>query len=98
MLKLAMLASMLSSLITVQACSAKELDFRKSTIEVPLKRELSLNSSTIPQVSSTSDNPKVMPGKVVWHKSLEAACQASKLSGKPVLLFQMLGKLDDQFC
>jgi len=43
-------------------------------------------------------NPKVQPGKVHWHASFESACKAAKKSGKPVLLFQMMGKLDDQFC
>lgn len=51
--------------------------------------------------SATADkfvNPKVAPGKVSWHKDLAAACAASVKSGKPVLLFQMMGKLDDEFC
>src|SRR5438105_43252 len=43
-------------------------------------------------------NPKVEPGKVKWHADFAAACQASAKSGKSVLLFQMMGKLDDQFC
>jgi hypothetical protein len=43
-------------------------------------------------------NPKVEPGKVKWHAGFEAACAAAAKSGKPVLLFQMMGKLDDQFC
>jgi hypothetical protein len=43
-------------------------------------------------------NPKVQPGKVKWHADYETACKASKQSGKPVLLFQMMGKLDDKFC
>jgi hypothetical protein len=43
-------------------------------------------------------NPKVAPGKVTWHADLATACAAAKTSGKPVLLFQMMGKLDDQFC
>jgi hypothetical protein len=43
-------------------------------------------------------NPKVAPGKVSWHPSFQSACAASKASGKPVMLFQLLGKLDDQFC
>jgi hypothetical protein len=43
-------------------------------------------------------NPKVLPGKVRWHNSFAAACAASAKSGKPVLLFQMMGKLDDEFC
>ena len=43
-------------------------------------------------------NPKVTAGKVRWHSSYEAARKAAEKSGKPVLLFQMMGKLDDQFC
>ena len=43
-------------------------------------------------------NPKVEPGKVRWHKNFEAACAAARKSGKPVLLFQLMGKLDDRFC
>ncbi len=43
-------------------------------------------------------NPTAEPGKVVWHDDLEAACAASRESGKPVLLFQMMGNLDDRFC
>ncbi len=43
-------------------------------------------------------NPKVKPGDVVWHPSFVAAREASQQSGKPVLLFQLMGKLDDQFC
>jgi hypothetical protein len=43
-------------------------------------------------------NPKVQPGNVHWHPTLPVACEAAKKSGKPVLLFQMMGKLDDQFC
>jgi hypothetical protein len=43
-------------------------------------------------------NTKVKPGDVVWHESFATACEASKQSGRPVLLFQLMGKLDDQFC
>ena len=43
-------------------------------------------------------NPKVEPGKVRWHRDFAAACKAAEKSGKPVLLFQMMGKLDDRFC
>jgi hypothetical protein len=43
-------------------------------------------------------NPKVEPGKVKWHATFAEACAASAKSGKPVMLFQMMGKLDDQFC
>src|SRR5438128_411750 len=43
-------------------------------------------------------NPKVQPGKIRWHPTFAAACEAAHRSRKPVLLFQMMGKLDDQFC
>lgn len=43
-------------------------------------------------------NPTVEPGKVQWHASFETAQAAAKQSGKPVLLFHMMGALDKQFC
>ncbi|MFT4541427.1 MAG: hypothetical protein ACI841_000265 [Planctomycetota bacterium] len=33
-----------------------------------------------------------------WHKSLDDAQRASALSGKPVLVFQLLGRLDEELC
>ena len=41
---------------------------------------------------------KVKPGDVKWHSDFQAACATSETSGKPVLLFQLMGKLDDEFC
>jgi hypothetical protein len=43
-------------------------------------------------------NPKVAPGQISWRTDFQTACEKSKSSGKPVLLFQMMGKLDDGFC
>ena len=43
-------------------------------------------------------NPSVEPGKVHWHATTEVALAAAKLSKKPVLVFQMMGQLDHQFC
>jgi hypothetical protein len=43
-------------------------------------------------------NRTVKPGLVHWHKNFDDACAASKSSGKPVILFQMLGHLDQEFC
>jgi len=54
--------------------------------------------STKPDLSAKAANPIVAPGKVNWHPTFEAACQASAKSGKPVFLFQMLGRLDQEFC
>ena len=65
----------------------------KTAIESPLKNLTA---------SKTSDgefvNPKVAPGMIKWHAGFDSACVAASKSGKPVLLFQMMGKLDDQFC
>lgn len=43
-------------------------------------------------------NPRVRPGRVRWHESFEAACAAGGNSGKPVLLFHMMGRMDQKFC
>ena len=43
-------------------------------------------------------NPSVDPGLVHWHATTEVALAAAKLSKKPVLVFQMMGQLDHQFC
>src|SRR5262245_14818415 len=68
----------------------------KSKIENPTKAMVARNASTPPAASA--DNPKVPPGKVAWRNSFAVACAAAEQSKKPVLLFHMMGKLDDQFC
>jgi hypothetical protein len=40
----------------------------------------------------------VQPGLVQWHADRESALAAAKESGRPVLIFQMLGRLDELFC
>lgn len=73
-------------------------DYSKGVIESPPKRFL---AQTVPSPASPASefiNPKVEPGKVRWHKTFADACRAAKKSGKPVLLFQMMGKLDECFC
>jgi hypothetical protein len=74
-------------------------DHGKSDIEFPTEQLLA--AQTAPAATppgSAFVNPKVEPGRVRWHKDYDVACQAAKKSGKPVLLFQMMGKLDDRFC
>lgn len=41
---------------------------------------------------------KVKPGLISWHKNLTAAMKSASKSGKPVLVFHMMGSLDDRFC
>jgi hypothetical protein len=75
------------------------LDVGKFSVESPTKQMLA--ERTAPSTSSPAPgfiNPKVEPGKVRWHKAFVAACAAAKESGKPVLLFQMMGNLDERFC
>lgn len=43
------------------------------------------------------DNPKVEPGMVQWHESFDKAKEAATASGKPVLLFHLMGQLDQRF-
>ncbi len=56
------------------------------------------NSTTPPVSTSAAANPAFAPGKVRWHPTFEAACAAAAKSGKPVFLFQMLGRLDQELC
>ncbi|VTT98163.1 unnamed protein product [Gemmataceae bacterium] len=49
-------------------------------------------------VGPRADNPLVAPGLVKWHASLGEAQDAARVSGRPVLLFHMMGQLDKQFC
>jgi hypothetical protein len=69
----------------------------KSTIERPTENLLAFRTAA-PAADSTFVNPKVEPGKVKWHADFTTACQAAEKSGKPVLLFQMMGRLDERFC
>lgn len=63
----------------------------KRAVELPL--ESAISTSTPP-----SADAKVAPGLVRWHADFDAACAAARASGKPVLLFQLLGRLDDELC
>lgn len=82
------------------AIALAPLDVRKAVIELPTERMLRARTapSPVPPPAVAAVNPKVEPGKVRWHTSFAAACEASEKSGKPVLLFQLMGKLDEQFC
>ena len=82
-----------------ERASTKRVDVRKRATEFPTKELL---ASTVAKEETESAerfvNPHVEPGLVRWHESFEAAGAASAKSGKPVLLFQMMGNLDDRFC
>ena len=65
------------------------------------KRVIEMAPKAVVAAAAPADatmNPTVEAGKVKWHPTLEAAQAAAKNSGKSVLLFQMMGHLDKQFC
>jgi len=72
-------------------------DIAKGVIEKNTKTVVASRSLGAPAASNFV-NPKVGPGRVRWHASFGAACEAAGKSGKPVLLFQIRGKPDEQFC
>ena len=52
-----------------------------------------------PAVAAAEDRgPRAAPGLVRWHESVDAARTAATASGKPVLVVQLLGRLDDELC
>ena len=86
-------------IVPVNALTLPQRDFGKYLVELPTEQLLAARTvpAPVPSVASFV-NPKVEPGKVRWHETFAAACAAAKKSGKPVLLFQMMGKLDERFC
>ena len=84
------------------------LDLRKRLVELPLERAL-LSSSPFPAdvldvpwptalPSPAADPLAAVPGLVAWHPSPGAALAAARSSGRPVLVFQLLGRLDEEHC
>jgi hypothetical protein len=74
-------------------------DFAKTvTIEPPTLAVVQHQSAAPVAPVKAFVNAHVSPGKVHWHATFADACRAAAKSGKPVLLFHMMGKLDDLFC
>ncbi len=78
-------------------------DMSKMGIERPLKslvREVPAPPVALKELEdkTSADANKVKPGLVTWHKNFASAKVASAKSGKPVLMFHMMGQLDDRFC
>jgi hypothetical protein len=81
---------------TVAAYAQREADRGKRVVELPTKRVVAEATQPAPPVEG--DNTRVAPGKVKWHADLETARKAASQSGKPLFIFYMLGKLDENFC
>jgi hypothetical protein len=80
------------------AAPPRAADRGKRDIENPTEQVVAGRSAPFPGGGQPFVNPKVQPGKVRWHADLAEACKAASQSGKPVLLFQMMGRLDEKFC
>ena len=70
----------------------------KSAVETPTKSLIISNTGPARSGTARFVNPKVEPGKVRWHADFAVARAASVKSKKPVLLFHLMGQLDDKFC
>jgi hypothetical protein len=83
------------------AVTAKSVSTPAKEVSSPAK-EVSSPAKDVParahKPALKPQQEKVAPGKVHWHRAIQTAMDASKQSGKPVLLFQMMGHLDDRFC
>jgi hypothetical protein len=94
-MKLTAVAILISMMPIANACWAQgPRDVTKLTIEAPVK---TLLKSAAPVDAQDFENRKVAPGLVHWHDGFAAACARAKVSGKPVLLFHMMGNLNNEF-
>jgi hypothetical protein len=98
-----LLAMAIAALCAAPAAYSQEAvrpaDMTKGILEFPtakiLKNSLPVADSA---PAATFVNKKVAPGLVTWHQDYQQAVQAAKASGKPVLVLQMMGRLDEEFC
>ena len=94
------LAVSLSPLVLADRSFADEEqrpDRGKRLLEAPLERVIQGGDRETGKRGG-GENPSVAPGAIRWHADLAAARDASRASGRPVLLFQLLGQLDQEFC
>ncbi|MEM7308328.1 MAG: hypothetical protein AAF682_16735 [Planctomycetota bacterium] len=81
----------------VSSAQDRSPDPLKLIIEQPikeaLKRSVGLGPAELPP-----PHEAWKPGDVAWHGSYEEALAAAAESGRPVLLFQLFGRLDEAFC
>ena len=66
-------------------------DMSKMVIERPVKTLLRERTMEVAP-------GKVSAGLVKWHADLKLATEAANRSGKPVMVFHLMGNLDDRFC
>lgn len=66
-------------------------DMSKMVIERPVKTLLRERTMEVAP-------GKVSAGLVKWHADMKLATEAANRSGKPVMVFHLMGNLDDRFC
>jgi hypothetical protein len=84
-----------------QAASAQNdryADMRKAAVELPTARLLRSTDTAATRAIAADSSQRVQPGLVAWHANYQEAVDASRASGKPVLLVQLLGRMDEKFC
>jgi hypothetical protein len=96
-----MLATAVAALVAPQQ-QQQRADKGKEEVEIPVKKRLADVGKKMverPMLDRLQPPPEAKPApKVAWHASFEKAVEAARTSGKPVLLFQLLGRLDEEFC
>jgi hypothetical protein len=97
--------NIVAATILALALGAAAQDARKKMAETPIKQAMAPDAPKseveTPVKKTMAPAPKaddVAPGKVKWHASFDQAVEAASKSGKPVLLFQLLGKLTEEWC
>src|SRR5262245_50300670 len=71
--------------------------YKEAVVEGAAQRVVARGSGIVANSNENSGHP-VAPGLVRWRATFASACEAASYSGKPVLLFQLLGRLDREFC
>ncbi len=93
-----------------EVVGAQSKTYEYDTFGAPLAASTPIESGSDTLLASDTDattdlsdpeaadaNPQVRPGLVKWHATFDDACDASRESGRPVLLFQLMGGLDQRF-
>ena len=57
----------------------------------PIAPNVAVATTTVHSAPQDDTNPTVAPGLVKWHPTFAEAQAAARQSGKPVLLFHMMG-------
>ena len=87
----------IKNIISVKSAPLSALDALRPEAEVQprLKPGSGVQSST---TENRLEGKHVQPGLVNWSTDTKTAFRNARKSKKPVLIFQMIGRLDDEFC